>query len=350
MPVAQAPRPPLVSPATSVPPAHSQTTPARPFAGTAGRLNISREELRRLVEEDRRRKKKLMFIFLPAAAALMITAALLLLFLVFLKGVSPEEYKERAVAIHDRLLTELHHVDNEWSRINYSSKPESECYEGLLEECRNAEAAIAVAMGDIQDLEMPKECQPLREELLSYYGSADDYFTRAVAVFAFAAEWSRIWEEWIEVPYESDKVNEYMSLADAVALIDKDIAQLDRYYSRFQELASPPECKGMYDGTLSLLQEQRTLFERLKRAVINCDLRAYDVLMDDWESYDIGALDRLLKIGEDITSFHDECLDLLERGYRLKRKLSGGEEGGEEEEGENVTLILPLLVAVGKEC
>ncbi|GEM_PF-6696894 len=244
-------------------------------------VSVSREQLRRMIEEDRRRRKKILLISIPAALSVCAVVFLLLFFLVFHKGMSPEGYKKEALRVHDSVITKLQAIENGWNRSDYSDKPYSWWYDKLRDEFNEVASVISQALEELQRLRPPEQCASLAEEALSYYEEAADYAARAVPVFTFAGDWARIWEGWVDTPFVSDGMREDMTPADAVSLIDQDIACIDQVTKSFQELSAPVECSNMLNGVLSLIQEQRTLFERLKRPIINYDVDAFEVLCAD---------------------------------------------------------------------
>jgi hypothetical protein len=310
---------------------------AVPVAGTS--YYVSREQLRRLIEEDRRRRK-ILLISIPAALSICAAVFLLLFFFVFRKGMSPEEYKKEALGVHDGVISKLQQVENKWNRSDYSDKPFSWWCDELRDEFTAVGTVIDQAVEELQELQPPEQYTSLASEALSYYEETADYAARAVAVFAFAGEWARIWEEWVETPFASDNVRENMTPADAVALIDQDIACIDQVTKRFQALNPPAECCNMQDGVLSLIQEQRSLFDRLKRSIINGDIDAFEVLCADWDSFDASAVERIVKLWDDMYSFHDEYLGCLDRGYDILEVLKGLKMELEEEVEEGVTAFL----------
>lgn len=135
-------------------------------AGTS--YYVNREQLRRMIEEDRRRRK-ILLISIPAALSIYAAVFLLLFFLVFHKGMSPEEYKKEALGIHEGVVAKLQHVENKWNRSDYSDKPFSWWCDELRDEFTTVGSVIDQAVKELQGLQPPEQCTSLASEALSYY-------------------------------------------------------------------------------------------------------------------------------------------------------------------------------------
>jgi hypothetical protein len=283
----------------------------------------TREQLRRLIEEKRQKRKKLILIGIPGVIVIGCIVALILIFFVFGGGLSPEEYNRQAVEIHKEVLAELKNIELDWDSSAVSEEPFSWWYGKLCTDVDEGLTVLSTSSSSLNELKPPQESASLHEELVSYCQSVEEYMLRAETVFAFAKEWARIWEGWLDTPYAMDRIQENSTPAEAVALIDEDIAIIDDFVSQFNSLACPDNCQNMMDSTVSMLEEEKGLMERFKRALINIDINAYDAVLSDYEYYDNTIEDRIIKLWDDLDAFRNEFWDLVDEGENLEDRLDG---------------------------
>jgi hypothetical protein len=251
---------------------------------------------------------------------------------------SPAEYKKQALLVHADVMKAIDGNEVNWE-IDYNADSYSSLCATIDANMEASLTTIETAKSTVSELKPPKEVMQLNRDLLIFYDNAESYVQREQAVFAFGKEWSAIWQEWVDTPYATDKLNDVSTAAEAVALFDQDIATIDSFTSRLRAINPPPECKNMSDETISKLQEERVLLDRLKRAQINYDVAAYNAAANDYDYFyqnTSSAMDALL---DDLIDFYMEGAGLTERGKSLELQLGGTLDS----ETEQQALVYPAM-------
>jgi len=279
-----------------------------------------------MVLEKREKRKKQLFIGIPALVVVLGVVITLLALLVFGGGMSPEEFREHVAEDNNNVVLALKKIDQEWLWADVSEEPSNECYPIVRDCTQEAIVAVEGAKSALALIEPPEESCELHESLSQYYQDVEAYLEKAKAVFVYLSDWHMITEEANTYVYAVEQVeaNPDASPAEFISWMDKDIAALNGFLQRANALQAPEDCKAFAQEYAAMLQEELSILERIKKALINRDWVAYDVAVYDLEDCYNGIEARIADSLQGFMAFYEDFIDLIERGEALREEIKTG--------------------------
>ena len=306
--------------------------PAMPAAGQAlasgfNEQGYNRDQIRELLQKDKARKKKFLMIGLPVGIIVIGAIALILVLFVFGGGISPEQYKKKALEIHKPVMEELNGVNSEGDIDGISQA--SDALRALFTESANGmEDAIPLfedAEIEIENLKAPESLLSLKDELSAYYRALADYYRASIGAFNFVAAWYSIWEEYLNFSASFDKVRSNMTNAQVAALLNEDISKIAGFISQFQSLTVPAEYQSTIDRTVALISEDKAVLEKYKASYTNSDEKAWDAAQNAQQSFNDQWDSKVDTIFQDLYGQMNVVIILIQRGTDLENQLSSQE-------------------------